>query len=113
MIIANFTQIPTNSSVVEYAFAFNNAMGGYAVISVLLALLVVMIMGFYYWNQDFVFCAKNSLYLITFSAFVLTLIKSEIYLEPSGDPQRLFNFAGFSFFLILLVLLVYYEQVSE
>lgn len=112
MMINNLTQIPSNSPTVEYVFAFDAMLKNYAMFTILLAILIVFMVAIYYWRQDFVFAFKNSVYIVTFGSFVMTLIKSSIFLD-GVNPARLLGFEKFTFFLILLVLAVFYEQVSE
>lgn len=112
MIINNITQIPPNSAVVEYVFAFDFMLGNYAMFSILLALLIVMIMGIYYWRQDFIFALTNSSYTITIAAFIMVLIKSDVF-TIDGNAAHLLTIPKFTFFLFIMIGSVFYEKVSS
>jgi len=113
MIISNFTSIPSNASITEYVFAFNNSLNNYAVFSILIAILIVLTVAILFWRDDFIFAVKNATYLVAFGSFLLTLVKSDLFFDSNGDPLRLVSFVQFTFFLVILSLVVFYEQVSE
>lgn len=113
MISDVFTQLPANKDVIEYIFAFDHALGGWMVFSILLALMVVYSSAIYYWKQDFTASHVYGNYMILFVAFLFTLVRSEYFVDASGDPLRLLSFAKFSFFLVILILATIYKVVSD
>lgn len=112
-IMNNFTSIPVNSSVVEYVFAFDNSLGNLPMFSFLLGIAIVLAGGIFIWKRDFVDSFQFGLYVASFGGFLLTLIRSEVFLNDSGDPQRLLTFTQLSFFIVLIGLLALYKRVSD
>ena len=43
-LMSNFTSIPSGGNVVEYLFAFDHALNGYAVFTLLLAMIIVVVL---------------------------------------------------------------------
>lgn len=112
-LMGNFTSLPANSNVVEYVFAFDNALKGYAIITMLLAILIVMAGGIYLWKGDFIDSSLFATFNMTFVAFLFTLIKSKVFMDGTGAYLRLLSFEKFTLFVVILVLLAIYKRVSD
>lgn len=112
-LMQNITQIDSGNNAVEYIFAIDVVLNNYFIISILFALLVILIISSYFWSKDLVMSLVGANFTISVSAFITTLIRSEIYLNSSGDPLRLLSFEKFTIFLILLVLSVIYSRVDD
>jgi hypothetical protein len=112
-IMSNFTSIPVNASVVEYVFAFDNSLANLPMFMFLLGIMLVIAGGVYLWKRDFVDSFLFGCFISLFSGFLMTLIRSEVFVDASGDPLRLLSFNRLIFFIVVLGLLALYKKVSD
>lgn len=112
-LVGYFTSLPNGANIVEYVFAFDVALQGYAIISILFALLIVGVIALYFWSQDFVASSLNYLYTVTVIGFLMTLIRSSVFTDLDGNPLRLLSFSKWTIFLVLTVLVAIYDRVSD
>ncbi len=112
-IMGNFTTIPINSSVVEYVFAFDNSLNNFPIFAMLIGASLVFAGGIFVWKRNFVDSFQFSLFVVSFAGFLMTLIRSEVFNDASGNPQRLLTFSKLTFFIVLIGLLALYKRIAE
>lgn len=112
-LMGNFTILPPNSNVVEYVFAFDQALRGYAIITILLAITIVMASLIFLWKGDFIDSSLFAFFNMMFVSFIFTLIKSHVFMDATGKYLRLLSFEKFTLFVVIVVLLAIYKRVSD
>lgn len=105
MIVDSFLNV---SSIAGFIYVFDQSLGGWAVVSILFALVVVLsgaFRSFGGFDGDWISSIMNALYIVTVFALFLFLTKF--------DGVRLLNLGKLSIFLALCGLSILYKKMTE
>lgn len=105
--------VTSSNNVIEYIFAIDNGLNNYMIISFLFAIFIILVLSIFFWSRNLSMALLTSSITITITAFISTLIRSEIYTNLEGNPLRLLSFEKFTIFLIILVLSSIYSRVAD